>query len=330
MISVIIPSYNSEKTIQRTIEALLNQKFPKNNYEIIIVDDGSSDQTVNVAREYPVKVFPLPHNGPAYARNFGAKKSRGNVILFTDSDCVPDKNWIKNMVEPFEDKEVVGVSGTYKTLNKESFIARFGGYEIDQRHEKMAKQKTIDFIGTFSAGYRKNIFLKFGGFDTRFKTSSGEDPELSYRIAKAGLKQVFKPSAFVYHPHPATLFKYLRQKYYRAVWRNLMYWDKHKDKVLSDSYTHKLLIPQVILSGLFSISILLWCLFSSILFSVASAIFLGGNLLIAFLFNLDIFLFIWKKEKNIALSVPFIFFARNIVVGIGVIAGLFKYFRKKF
>ena len=328
MISVVIPSFNSEKTIGNTIEALLKQNFPKKNFEIIVVDDGSSDRTVEAAKEYPVKVFPLPHKGPAYARNFGAKKAKGSIILFTDSDCVPDKNWIKNMVKPFEDENVVGVSGTYKTLNQESFIARFGGYEIGQRHEKMAKQKTIDFIGTFSAGYRKNIFLKFGGFDTRFKTSSGEDPELSYRIAKAGFRLVFQSSAFVYHPHPSTLYKYLRQKYYRAVWRNLMYWGKHKDKVLSDSYTHKLLIPQIIIAGIFS----LWCLLFNPLvgFFKVSGLFLGGSLLISFIFNLDIFLFIWKKEKSVALSVPFILFARNVVAGLGIIVGLFKYFRKKF
>ncbi|HKZ45183.1 MAG TPA: glycosyltransferase family A protein, partial [archaeon] len=115
MISVIVPAYNSEKTIDSCIKSLLNQSFPKKQYEIIIVDDGSSDKTAEVASKYCVRLFKRPHKGPAAARNFGAKHARGNILLFTDSDCVPDKRWIKLMTEPFKDEQIVGVSGAYRT-----------------------------------------------------------------------------------------------------------------------------------------------------------------------------------------------------------------------
>jgi cellulose synthase/poly-beta-1,6-N-acetylglucosamine synthase-like glycosyltransferase len=324
MISVIIPAYNAEKTITSTIKALLNQNYPKNKYETIVVDDGSVDKTFKIVSKFPVKLIKLKHKGPANARNIGAKKSRGNIILFTDADCIPDKNWIKNMVEPFKDKKIVGVSGTYKTLNSDKFMARFSGYEIEHRHEKMKKQKYIDFIGTFSAGYRRNVFLKFKGFDTRFKTSSGEDPELSYRISKTGLKMIFQKNAIVKHPHPDNLWKYLKQKFYRAFWRNLMY-SKHKDKIFSDSYTEKTMFPQILITGLVSLSLLILGYHS--LFSILEIpIFI---LIIAVMFNLDFMYFILEKEKKMILLSPFILSLRNIFILFGIFFGMLKLFMKK-
>lgn len=329
LISVIIPSYDSEKTIDKTIEALLKQNYPK-NYEIIVVDDGSTDRTEQVVKKFKyVKFVKQKHKGPATARNLGAKLSKGNIILFTDSDCIPDKNWIKNMVEPFKDKEIVGVSGTYKTLNPDKTIARFIAYQIEQRHEKMKARKFINFIGTFSAAYRKKVFLNFGGFDTRFKTSSGEDPELSYRISDAGLKMFFQPKAFVYHPHPSSLRRYLKQQFLRGVWRNLMYWNKHKKKIFGDSYTPRSLFSQIFIFGLVSISFpLLIFLNYSLLFSF-SLIFLS-LFLVTFFFNIDFYFFLWRKEKKIILLSLILLTMRNLVVLFGIVIGLLKYIFKKF
>jgi cellulose synthase/poly-beta-1,6-N-acetylglucosamine synthase-like glycosyltransferase len=324
MISVIIPSYNAEKTITSTIKALLNQNYPKNKYEVIVVDDGSIDKNVKVVSNFSVKLIKLKHKGPANARNVGAKKSRGDIILFTDADCVPDANWIKNMVEPFKDKKIVGVSGTYKTLNSDKMMARFSGYEIEHRHEKMKKQKYIDFIGTFSAGYRKNVFLDFKGFDTRFKTSSGEDPELSYRISKAGLKMVFQKNAIVRHPHPDNLWKYLKQKFYRAFWRNLMY-SKHKDKIFSDSYTEKTMFPQILITGLIPF-IPLISNYHSLFLILNIPIFI---FFIAVVFNLDFMYFILQKEKKMILLSPFILSLRNIFILFGFFFGMVNLFIRK-
>lgn len=330
LISIIIPAYNSEKTIGRTIESLLKQSYPKKDYEILVVDDDSTDNTREVVRKFKkVRLIEQKHSGPATARNFGAKNSKGDILLFTDSDCVLDKNWIKEMVKPFTKTEIVGVSGTYRTLNKDNLMARFIGYEIEKRHERMKKQKFIDFIGTFSAGYRKKIFLKLGGFDTRFRTSSGEDPELSFRIEKTGLKMIFQPKAIVFHPHPNTLWKYLKQKYQRAVWRNLIYWGKHEEKIFNDSYTPKSMFLQLFLSGLavflFLISIFLKI---SIIFSL---LFLFLSLFsFALFFNIDFFVFLLKREKMMAFLSPFIIMLRNIFLIFGIFDGLVRYNLRKF
>lgn len=322
MISVIIPTYNSEKTIEKCIRALLNQSYPKNEYEIIVVDDGSTDRTADVIPKFKrVKLIEQKHRGPAVARNLGVKNSKGQIILFTDADCIPDKKWIKNMVEPFDDKEVIGVSGTYKTFNKSSLIARFAGYEIEERHKKLEKQKYIDFIGTFSAAFRKNIFLKSKGFDETFTTSSGEDPELSFRIEKYG-KMVFQPNAFVYHFHPNTLFKFLRQKFLRGYWRVFLY-KKHKHKLFKHSYTPKSLFIEEGLIGIASLLLLLS------FFDLVSLVYPVIFFVISFLFTLPFSFSIFFRDKSAGVLSPFIILLRNFITGLGILCGIIALLFKK-
>jgi cellulose synthase/poly-beta-1,6-N-acetylglucosamine synthase-like glycosyltransferase len=266
--------------------------------------------------------------GPANARNVGAKHGRGPIILFTDADCVPDRDWIKQMMLPFDDQDVVGVSGTYKTLNKEKLVARFVGYEIAQRHDAMKNLDKIDFIGTFSAGYRKSVFLKLHGFSTKYKKADAEDTDLSYRIDKAGMKMVFQPAAAVAHPHPDNLWKYLKQKYKRGVWRNMLYWSAHSDKLIStDSYTSKTLFPQLFITGIISLILLVLSILNSTFFYLLLIpIFI---FIIAVLGNLDLINFIDKRDKKVGYVAPAILFFRNIAAIIGIIVGLIKFAMKK-
>jgi len=327
LISVIIPAYNSCKTIGKTIEALQRQNYPKKNYEIIVIDDGSIDKTENIVKKFKsIKFFKQKHKGPAHARNLGAKFSKGSILLFTDADCIPDKNWIKNMVKPFKDKGVVAVSGTYKTLNKNNLLARFIGYDIQFRHEYMKKRKIIDFVGTFSAAYKKSIFQKENGFDTSFPMASGEDPELSYRIAKKH-KIIFQPSAFVWHPHPESLMYFLKQKFWRVYWRYLMY-GKHKDKMLGDSYTP---ITSIISMGVQVISVGLIFLFVLLSFFVMIPIqFLLLFLLFVIIIpNINFSFWVWRRDRTVAFISPIIYFLRNIAFTLGAIAGGINYLMKK-
>ena len=313
MISVIIPAYNSEKTIGDCLEALLNQNYPSEEYEIIVVDDGSTDRTREIVKSFRrVRLIEQKHRGPAAARNLGVKKSKGSIILFTDSDCIPSKDWIKYMVEPFKNKDVVGVQGTYRTYNKESMIARFAGYEIEERHKKMKRE--IDFVGTFSAAYRKHIFETFGGFDTSFSMASGEDSELSFKMSDAGLRMVFQPKAIVYHRHPDSLKKFLRQKFWRGYWRVPLYL-KHKKKFLRHSYTPRSLLLEIGLLGIACVLLVLSLarLIPASLFFVVMSIF--------FMFTLPLSFRIFKKDKTLGLITPFIILLRDFVTGLGIVYG---------
>lgn len=326
-ISVIIPCYNAEKTILRTLEALDRQTVK--GFEVILVDDGSSDSTVSVAKSFNPKNFKLAvlaekHSGPAAQRNRGAEKAKGEILLFTDSDCVPDNDWIREMTSPFSDESIAGVSGAYRTLNNDKIIARFEGYEIEKRHAKMARQRYVDFIGSFSAGYRKNIFQKFGGFNTDFKRADAEDPELSFKIAKAGYKMVFNPKAVVAHPHVATLKKFWRQKFSRGFWRVLLY-KKHPEKMRGDSYTGKeVQLSLVFLAGfLFSIA----GFFLATAFRDIAAMNILAKVAVLthaifYLVNFPTLVFMIDREKKMSLFAPAIIFIRTLAWGFGFAWGL--------
>ncbi len=139
---------------------------------MILVDDGSTDKTAEIAEAYSVTVIKQENRGPAAARNLGARKARGTIILFTDSDCVPSANWLKTMLEPFNEPDVMGVKGAY-ICNEKNAIARFVQMEFEYKYQLMAARERIDFIDTYSAAYRKDLFLENNGFEEAFPSSFG-------------------------------------------------------------------------------------------------------------------------------------------------------------
>ena len=315
MISIVGPAYNSGKTIGECLSSLLNQT--KKPYEIIVVDDGSEDRTKDIVRKFKnVTLLKQKHKGPAVARNIGAKRARGEILLFTDSDCIPDKDWVSEMTKPFKNKEIVGVQGRYETKQK-GLIARFTQLEIEDRYDRMRKFETIDFVGSYSAGYRKRTFIEFNGFDESFPTASGEDPELSFKLSKANHKMVLNDKAVVYHNHVSSLRAYLRQKFWRAHWRILLY-RKHPNKIKGESYTPQTLKFQILTFYLSFLSILFSAFIPYAIY--ISLFFLALLILLTFPLSRKNF----KKDKAVGLSTPFISILRTIVFGLGLVYGLVK------
>lgn len=315
-VTVIIPAYNAGRTIADTLRSLEKQNF--RDFEVIVVDDGSSDNTAEAVKKFPkVRLLGEKNAGPAAARNYGAREAKGDILVFTDSDCVASPDWLSQMVLPFEDRNIVGVQGRYKSKQR-GIVARFIQLEIEKRYEKMAKQKYIDFIGSYSAAYRKNVFLEASGFDESFRIASGEDTELSYKISKAGHKMVFRQSAVVYHSHPNSLGKYLRIKFFRAFWRTRVY-GKHKEKIVRDSYTSQMVKVQ---TGLFFVFLAM--LPGGVIFPL-----LWQNaVLVALLFLITTLPFsLWaiRKDVIIGLVSPAFIVLRTMVFGLGLAAGILKW-----
>ena len=165
--SVIVPVYNGADTLPRCLQALQAQTFPVDRFEIIVVDDGSTDGSAEVARSFGAPVVSQLNAGPAAARNHGAKMARGDVLLFTDADCAPDPDWIERMAGSFEIPEVAGVKGIYRTQQR-GLVARFVQAEYEDKYDRMRSLETIDFVDTYSAGYRTEVFWAFDGFDVSF------------------------------------------------------------------------------------------------------------------------------------------------------------------
>lgn len=314
-VSVIIPVYNGEKTIGRCLESVSKQDY--GNYEIIVADDGSTDHTGDVAKKFSrVRILRQKNRGPASARNLGSRKANGEILLFTDADCVPDRKWIVEMVKPFSKSEIVGVQGRYRSRQK-SLVARFIQMEIDDRYERMEKSRNIDFIGTYSAGYRKKIFLSNGGFDESFPSASGEDPALSFKLSLKGFGMSFNPNAVVFHFHHESLGKYLRQKFWRAYWRVLLY-KKYPGKMKNESYTPQSLKFQILMFYF----ALIFSVFSPVL---PSASYLAvASLILLFLSSMRLSAKNFRKSKSVGLASPFIIFLRSVSFGIGLLYGLLR------
>ena len=316
-ISIIIPVYNGERVIGKCLEALKTQDY-KGQKETIVVDDGSTDSTAQVVKGFKdVTLVRQENNGPAAARNNGIRTSGGSILLFTDSDCVPEASWVSEMAKPFKDPGIAGVQGAYKTAQT-SLIGRFSQIEIEDRYERLKNQESIDWVGTYSAAYRRGVLGK--GFDESFPTASGEDPELSFRVAKEN-KIVFNPDAIVFHTHTDTLGKYLKTKFFRAYWRVPLY-KKHKGKIAKDSYTPQLLKAQIGLFYLFFISLIV-SVFLEPVFLLSVLLYI-----IFVLATIPFSASVFKKNKGLGIAAVGILQLRSIVFGLGMAEGLVRGGRK--
>lgn len=286
------------------------------------MDDGSFDNTIAVIEKNfssIVRLIKQKKLGPATARNRGVATANTSVVVFTDADCQLDSRWLENMIDPIENGEAVGVQGRYKSRQK-NLIARFVQYEIEERYKIFGKSTYIDFLSTYSAAYKKEIFLDVGGFDPKYKTSSGEDSDLSYRFHCTGYKLIFNDKAICYHFHPENLSDYLRVKFYRGFWRSLLY-SNHKRKIVKDSYTPFSLKLQVAMFYLLPIFFIIW-----VVNSFYGYIFLLSWLVVFFFSMLSFVCFLLKKSVYIAVFSPLIIFLRAYVIASGLFIGSIKIF----
>jgi cellulose synthase/poly-beta-1,6-N-acetylglucosamine synthase-like glycosyltransferase len=274
-----------------------------------------------VVKQYPcVRLISQVNAGPAAARNRGASEASGSIILFTDDDCVPATGWLDAMLKPFDDSEVVGAKGVYRTRQK-GLVARFVQIEYEDRYRLMRNLRYIDFVDTYSAAFRKEPFFEMNGYDTSFPVACAEDVELSYRMSARGWKMKFVPEAVVYHTHPSTLPQYLKKKYKFAFWRVLAV-RKNPSKGLKDSHT-----PQIMkLQLLFAPALLLGLAVDLVMHSSVPlwAIVLGAFLVTTLPFTGRAF----AKDRVVGLLSPALLAARACAQLLGVTAGLIHAGRK--
>jgi lipopolysaccharide/colanic/teichoic acid biosynthesis glycosyltransferase/GT2 family glycosyltransferase len=339
LVSVIVPAYCAADTLGDCLEALKQQHLPPGvQMEIIVVDDHSPDDTVAVAQqagvicvtpETPVQLPPAlpepewliwrpagvgPSSGPGATRNRGVAVSTGDLLLFTDADCVPTPNWVATLVKAFGDPQVAGVKGTYLS-RQPAWVARFTQLEYSYKYQRMAKQQWIDFVDTYSAGYRRQVFVENGGFEEAMMVN--EDHELSFRLAQKGYRLKFVPEATVYHRHLTTVRRYLKRKFTIGYWKmQLLRW--HPGKALSDSHTPPSQRWQLLLAGF-----LLMALAAGVVWPVILWLALGFGAL----FSLTTLPFLrWVAQNDwplLGLALPMLFgraTAQLAGLGIGALA----------
>jgi cellulose synthase/poly-beta-1,6-N-acetylglucosamine synthase-like glycosyltransferase len=231
--SVIVPVFNGANTLDACLDALCHQTIAADRYEVIVVDDGSTDGSAQVATRHGVTLIRQEHAGAAAARNRGARQAQGPIFAFTDADCDPCVDWLEQMLAPFDKAAVAGVKGAYRT-RQSSLVARFAQAEYEEKYDQLARADQIDFVDTYAAAFRRDVFCEQGGFDPDFQYD--EDQEFSFRLARAGYVMVFAPAAIVYHLHPSGLWTYARRKARIGHWKVRVHL-RHPAKAASDSYT---------------------------------------------------------------------------------------------
>ncbi len=312
--TVVIPAYNASATLDACLGAILRQTVGRDRYEVILVDDGSSDDTAQRAEAHGVQVIRQPNQGPAAARNHGAQLARGHLLLFTDADCEPQANWLEEMTAVFSDPSVQAAKGAYLTRQR-SLTARFAQLEFEERYRMLDQHASIDMIDTYSAAFRTATFRALGGFDPAFPMANNEDTDLSYRLAATGARMVFVRRAVVHHQHPATLRKYLRVKYWRGYWRMVVY-KRYPEKLVKDTYTPQTLKLQagfLALAGAGGVLAVVSPRWGGAVSLVAVALLLATCL--GFVRQS------WKRDPVVAVLSPLFLVGRAGAIGTGAVMG---------
>lgn len=207
-VSVVVPVYNGSSTISRTITCLLSQNYPP--LEVIIIDDGSNDDTAQVVKAFNDKIIYRyqPNRGPAAARNAGISLAGGDLIAFTDSDCMPAADWLLTLLAGFDSPAIAGVGGLIKSADG-SWIGEY----IDEAgflNPQSDQQAQIPYLITANACFRRDVLIEAGLFDERFRKPGGEEPELCLRIKTLGYQFRLVKDAIVFHHHRQTIANLLK------------------------------------------------------------------------------------------------------------------------
>jgi glycosyltransferase involved in cell wall biosynthesis len=320
-VSIIIPALNAQNSLPACLRACQAQTLPTCvTVEIILVDDGSTEAPQAIADTFGVQLIQhTTQRGAGAARNSGLAVAAGDIILFTDADCVPAPSWVAEMLRPFQDPTVQGCKGIYATCQPE-LVARFVQIEYEDKYDLLRRQPVIDFIDTYSAGYRAAVLKAAGGFDEAIHYV--EDQELSFRLAAAGHKMVFQEAAVVWHQHSNSLRGYFRKKVMIGYWKAQIM-RRYPERIIKDSHT-----PQELKLQMGLVALILAALAASAFFpfAIIAAIMLVG---VFKLTALPFFQKAWRKDRAVCLAAPGLLFCRALALGIGYAWGLARPLRQR-
>ena len=194
--SVIIVAKRAEKTIGTTIGSLISQTHPPE--EIILVVDSLDDPTVEVATRFPVKVAVSKKGGIGAARREGVSAATKDIIVFTDSDCRADNQWLERIIKVFRNRDDVFVQAGRNVT--------FGTGREHPTGSEEGKDVWFNFAPTMNFAFRRSVVEKVGNFDPYF-TEGGEDMDFSIRLKKNGYRILYNPNALIFHMESGNLTK---------------------------------------------------------------------------------------------------------------------------
>lgn len=219
-ISVVVPTRNRLDMLKQTLACLRRQRFPRDQYEVIVVDDGSEDGTPGylgqLASQGRITYLRQPSRGPAVARNAGARVARGEVVAFTDDDCLPEADWLATLAAAYRTGGSpcrAGVGGHIEYALEGHWLCAF---QVVQNLHQMNRAESPPSLDTANASYDRSLFLRTGGFSEEFPCASGEDVDLGFRLVRAGYTLESAPHAVVRHRGRTTVREILRHAFTRG------------------------------------------------------------------------------------------------------------------
>jgi cellulose synthase/poly-beta-1,6-N-acetylglucosamine synthase-like glycosyltransferase len=253
-VTVLIPAFNEEKVIRRTIESVLEASYP--DKEIIVVDDGSGDLTYRIAQGFAdrgVQVIHRPNGGKATALNHGLLFARGEIIVIVDADSQITKNTLVELVKPFRDPDVAAVAGNIKVLNRVNLLTRCQALEYIASIN--IYRRALDVFGSVTVvpgalgAYRREVLAGGGFYDP---DTLVEDFDVTLKALKSGRIIQASTTAISYTEAPVTVKDLFKQRirWYRGNFQAL--W-KHRDAVYNSRYgfLQKLSFPHIAISMIF-------------------------------------------------------------------------------
>lgn len=216
-VTLVIPARNAARTIGRCLDAAIEVRDRPGSRlaRILLVDDGSSDGTLEAAQSRSIEALASGGRGAGAARNVGWRHAATPLVWFVDSDCVAEPEALERLLPHLDDPEVAGVSGTYSIDPRASLLERLIHEEIMVRHAGMPEE--TDFLATYDVVYRREVLEALDGFDERYL--KGQDAEFAFRVLEAGHRLRFERASRVMHFHADRLSRYLSVQRAQGYWR---------------------------------------------------------------------------------------------------------------
>lgn len=229
-VSVIVPVRNREEEIKKCLESLLNLDYP--DCEIIVVDNMSEDNTKGIAAQFPVKLISEERINQYAARNAGIREARGEIVAFTDSDCVADRSCLKNLVRLYDRQQAGGVGGRLTSFSPQNAVERFLSFgDLDFQTpegdiiQKRSERLMSGLVGSANVSYRRDVLLKTGGFDEDYDCCG--DYDLCRKVQDLGYTMMYERMAVVRHKHRSSIREMFRQFFRYGQGLPLFYKKRH-------------------------------------------------------------------------------------------------------
>jgi glycosyltransferase involved in cell wall biosynthesis len=330
LVSVIVPVKNGSKTLNACLSSIKRSYYK--NVEIILVDDHSSDNTIEIARRFNCRVIEVHNgNGANNARNIGALSASGDVFVFMDADIVIGRETMLGIIETLEEKYIDAVVGIYTAKHRhESFVSQYKNLWV--RYSYIKSPPAIDWLFGSISGIKREAFEKLGGFNVELLAKHGHDDiELGKRFARADLNIVLNMDVEVEHLKQYNLISFVKNEFHRSMgFARLAVQFRETTDSFRKGFVN--VYPEFVLSTLFSLFLAL--LVIAVILSILPSIYLTIAAGIYLLLNVRFLNYLEQVRGLFAMivMVPFLFldhFVCFIGSVIGTLQGLFKSRKKK-